>query len=287
MKEVSDDPTNGEWRQLFEKRLGKMKVLSSDIEAKILRELPDLVKDPNFCNFITEVNFFDRLYKDLVAENDKLQSAKKASNSYSNSGSSNNNNSANKNKDKVWDDTTGKSKNVSEIERIMKDVTYSVGKVQKSIATLKGLGFSLEGKISREAKDKADGVTTGDTDVSKDIASMSADELNGAIQKERDRIYKANVSMDGVSPAIVKYYAKTLTKSQKDLYQDLVRKYQNRSYQGEVANGMAIRELHGRLKSMDVSETKADLARILEGINKDKAQFEKDLEKERYSQLNK
>lgn len=285
VKEISDDPVNGEWRLLFEKRLARMKVVASDIQVKLQRELPAKAKE---YNFPSEVNFLDKFYKDMVVENDRIQSAKKAGNNYggsSNSNNNSNNNSANKNK--VYDESSGRSKSVTNIERIMLDVKYTLSNIQKGVNDLKGLGFTLEGKLTREAKDKASGEASTEPEVDKDIAAMSASELNGAIQKERDRIYSANVSMSGVSPIVVKYYTKTLTKSQRERYQELVRKYQNRSYAGDEANGMAIRELHGFLKNAEVSETKADLARILEGVRKEKDQFEKDMEKERYARLSK
>lgn len=279
VREVSDDPTNSEWRLLFERRLARMKVLASEIQVKMARELPAEAKATNF---VSEVNFLDKFYKDLVIENDKIQSAKKLGSNY-NGGSSGNTNTG-KNKNKVYDDTSGRTKTVTEIDRIMGEISYTLKHVQDGVVKLKTLGFTLEGKLTREAKEKD--TSSAEPEVSKDIAAMSVEELSGAIQRERDRIYKANVNMDGINPVVTKYYIKTLTKSQRTAYQDLVQKYQRRSWGGDAA-GMALKEIHGRLKNEGtVSESKADLAKILENALKDKAQFEKDIEKERYSQLN-
>jgi len=285
--EVHDNSSSNEWRLLFEKKLDRMKVLASNIQLKVMRDFPELSKDVNFTK---EVNYLDEFYKDLVATYAKLHSEqqKEKNNSGSNSSSSSAKKSNDQNKDTVYDETTGRKKKVTETDRIMKDITYTVKKVQEGIVKLKTLGFSLEGKATREAKDASASDSSKDLPAEdKDIASMTEDELYGSLQRERDRIYKANVDMNGLSPVIQRYYMETLTKAQRNDLAEMIKKYMNRGYKDDQARSSAILELHGRLKSADVSASKAEMAGILKKVRSSKEQMQKDLEKERFDQLNK
>jgi hypothetical protein len=278
VKEASDDPANSEWRVLLERRLSRMSALSREIQNKILRELPDTAKE---VNLPSEVNYLDRFYKDLVVEQEKQQSLKKAVKNGAKVETSRGSN--------IYNTDTGRSKKVTEIERLYKEINYTVKKIQDAIVNLKKLGFSLNGKISREAKDQSAGLKTPDDGAveDKEIAKMSFDEINGALQKERERIYKSNLNMNDVSQVVVKYYVKTLTKKQNALFNELKTKYNYRWKDSGVATKMALSELNSKLYSMPPDGDKNSLGKILERVRKDMEGFDKELDKERYSKFDK
>lgn len=278
VKEASDDPANSEWRVLLERRLSRMSALSREIQNKILRELPDTAKE---VNLPSEVNYLDRFYKDLVVEQEKQQSLKKAVKNGAKVETSRGSN--------IYNTDTGRSKKVTEIERLYKEINYTVKKIQDAIVNLKKLGFSLNGKISREAKDQSAGLKTPDDGAveDKEIAKMSFDEINGALQKERERIYKSNLNMNDVSQVVVKYYVKTLTKKQNELFNELKTKYNYRWKDSGVATKMALSELNSKLYSMPPDGDKNSLGKILERVRKDMEGFDKELDKERYSKFDK
>ncbi len=281
--EVHDNPENNEWRQIFERKLARLKVLAANIQTKLLRELPDVAKD---LNMVKEANYLDKFYDDLVAAYAKVHNEQQRDKNSSSSSSSASKKS-DSNKDSVYDDTTGRKKKVTETNRIMMDVKYTVKRVRDGIVKLKGLGFSLEGKLTREAKESASAEEEPVASDSKEFSAMTENELYGALQRERDRIYKANVSMSGLSPVVQKYYLETLSSAQKTELTELTKKYLNRGYKGDQAKSSAMLELHGLLKSTEVSVPKAEMAQILKKVRASKEQFEKDLEKERFDQLNK
>ncbi|OGV51909.1 MAG: hypothetical protein A2X49_01940 [Lentisphaerae bacterium GWF2_52_8] len=232
IEKITDVRNNSAWRTDFEKKLARFKYLGRNIQEKLTKEG---VKD---INITKEVLFLCENYyqpKGGGLEKNASDKEKKNSDKEKNSGTS--------------------------------DMMYSMTKLREYIVQLKDSKFSM-GEVVESQKDEKKAVEekTEETDYS----AMNVEELFKKIQDERDRIYKANNKMDGISEETLKDYIKLLTKAQRERYNYLVKKYRERDYDQSRAQQAALLEIHGYYRNQPRDCSKDEMVKILNDFDKEK-----------------
>ena len=146
--------------------------------------------------------------------------------------------------------------------------------VRKDLVYLKDMGFSLsptwhpikerEGKVSHKKRDNEDeGEKSNEEKSLKTLARM--------IRKIRNKIIKEDDSMTGLSSTTIKKYLKTLSKSQKQRYKQILSRYRKRGYDTEQAASNAVLEIHGDLtNNLKQGLTKKEALAILRAVERNR-----------------
>lgn len=95
---------------------------------------------------------------------------------------------------------------------------------------------------------------------------LDAQQLADMLWEKRKGILKADTSVDGLAPATVAAYLKTLTTSQHELFASLRGKYLDRGFTPADADATALRELHGQLKEHPGNHNRKEVEAILKRL---------------------
>ncbi len=270
------------WRDYFEKRLARMKILASEIGTKLARTNPEIARE---YAFPTETNAMISNYFKMATS---LSSGK----------------SSGSRKGGMEEDAKNEKEMIS---RLQDEILFSAKKLREGLLKLKEIGFELDplsgssgqqqGKSpaldpmstdedldEEELENEKTEADSGDSDGqnSKELEKLSDKELNEKLLEIRESIYRKNNVMAGIDKNVLRFYLRYLGKTSKKRYEAIRKKYSERGYDSATAQSSAFFELHGMLKSGMIRDSRKDMLRLLRNYEKEKSKIESELERNKF-----
>ena len=146
-----------------------------------------------------------------------------------------------------------------------REIRYSIRKIEDALSALSRSGLETSFSSSPAAVRKMPGNR---------YHNLSREALEKELLKHRLRIYRGNVSLDGVDRDTLRKYLLTLTKEERALYEKIRKERSAGGYSGEAAARAALLNIQSRVR---ISADKKTLLSLLNRLEREEA---KEREKE-------
>lgn len=223
------------WKDLFDSKITRMKYLANELNRKLAKTNPQLLKKYNFAS---DTNAAVEIYNKLAGKS-----------------------SLGTKKSSLSADGDAKSK-----QRDINEAMFCLKRLKDGINELNTQEFELEDEPGSSDKKKKTPAEEPDEDVK--IEDYTNQQLTAKLLALRERVYQKNASMIGINSNVANTYLKTLTKQSQARYKHILKKYTDRDFKGDQAKSSALMELHGLFKAGKLQEPRDEMITVLKKMDK-------------------